>query len=315
MSVVMNKVFFSSYSMMFSVLCCGMFFWGCEETTQHAAHKPKQMSSKQLLQSTSGVPVHTNAKGSIRLPEVTQLQILWRDRKEREHLFDLYRDGRSWWAVELRGKGESWGYPLKRFSMGRMLKALRRLKPVDRSEFAPGKARIQLSLFAANKRFLMRMIQAPYDRGPTAVYKGEWLVYHHGSLYEQPARGLLGRSVPRLVRRLKRLSRRRGGMLLPLHSAGMDFRHARLLAQQLHKQRMSLKRCFKKRRFPSSIGPLKMRLSFLPTGKVRKLRILTRPHTKHKVVWCVWWFAKKFKLAPFAQPSIEYNLVIPPYGP
>jgi hypothetical protein len=276
------------------------------------------MSSSELLRTPTYALQSTSKKKApdstaMQLPEVTQIQLLWREHGK-ERLFRMYRDGKHWWVVRLGNHGESWGYPLKSHAPKRILAALRHLKPADRSEFAPQNPKTQISLFAAGKRFLMRVIQAPVDRGPTAIYKGEWLVYHRGQLYEQPARGALGGVVPSFVRTLKRLSRQRG-MLLPLHSASMDFRRARGLAQQLHKQRMSLKRCFKKRQFPSNIGPLQMQLNFLPSGKIKKLRILTRKHTKHKVVWCIWWFAKKFKLAPTGMANLEYKLVIPPSGP
>lgn len=303
-------------------LCALGLLAGCEERVKQAAPASKRLSASQLLD----IPVHALAnpasptqagKHQFQLPEVEHLQVLWRDRKGQEQLVRLYKDGKGWWAVWQKDEGEAWGYSLKVQAnlLHKTLRSLKELAPAHKSEFAPERVRVQLSLFAARRRFLMRILQAPVDHGPTAIYKGEWLVYHHGNLYEQAANGALGQSVPTLLRALKNLRYRKDGMLLPLQSASMNFRTVRDIAKALHKQRMSLKRCFKKRRFPSSIGPLRMQLMFKPEGKIKKLRILTRKHTKHKVVWCVWWFAKKFKLDPVGIPSLKYNLVIPPGGP
>lgn len=297
--------------------CAG---WGCESQT----YKPlpvTPVSSARLLKTKPSqlqpvVRFGQRSRSRVELAQVKQVQIQYKSRGKRKR-YTLYRDGKDWWLVQILSETRARGRKLRDSAMLSMFQSMKELKPLERAELDPERADVQVALFSQGSRFLLRMMRAPVERKLGSLYHGEWLVYHHGDLYQQAKDGALSQSFRRLRRRLQRLSRRGGWMMLPERGWEMDYRFARRAASELSTLRKGLKRCFKKKRFPASIGALRIRMSFSPLGKVKKMKILTKAHRKHSLVWCVWWFAKRWQIKPnLARPSaFSYQLVLPSSGP
>ncbi len=251
-----------------------------------------------------------------KLPPVHLVQVSVRKRNGKVNYYRLYRQPqKKWWAVHSRNNDGDWGHPMRGNPIRGILQSLQKLKPITHSSLSPKQAQIQIAFFTQGEQFLLRILQAPDEQVGDGTRRGEWLLYYHGELYQQNANGPLSRAIPRLKRALRRLRRRRGWLRMPLNSNNFTIPVARRIAQQFHEKRKSLKRCFKKRRFPYRLGPLKFFLAYSGQGKMIKRKILTRAHAKHKLIWCVWWRVKQWKFKPPPGKPIQFQLVVPPQGP
>ncbi len=305
----------------FAIMLGGLFVVGCQQYHEPAPPQAPTLSAHKLLEQPLSAlfppPAPLQGTSQFQLSPVHVLQVSIRRSNGSSDHFRLYRQPKhTWWVMNNRGVNSDWGHTMKGRPIRLILAALKSLKPApDDFDMPPRLAQVHVSLNTKGERFLLRILQAPSAEQSQGIYQGQWLVYYHGALYQQPANGPLSRAIPRLKRSLLRLRLQRGWLQMPTNSNSFSIAMGRQLALQFHKKRQSLRRCFLKRRFPGDIGPLKMHLSFSADGTLSKRRILTRKHTKHKVVWCPWWHVKQWKFSPPPGKNVSFQLVIPPRGP
>ncbi|HAA54177.1 MAG TPA: hypothetical protein DCE42_05445 [Myxococcales bacterium] len=298
----------------------GLLLTACQSREIPSTSSTPQLSAAKLLKTpvsalTPNQTTHTSHT-HFKLPYVEHIQLHLRSKKGTLTRYFFTREEKSWWMVRMNEAEIAFGHAIEKAPLRGILSSLKSLKPAEvNEELSPQHTRQQIFFFARGRRFLLRAMKTPRETGLGAIHNGEWLLYHQGRLLQQDAAGPLTRAMSRLKRAIYRTRQKKGWLQLPANSMHMEPTLARELASQLSEQRIKLRRCFKKRRFPASIGPLKMHLTFSSDGKVSKLRIVSKPHKKHSVVWCVWWFAKRWKVKPFSNPTLEYNLSVPPGGP
>lgn len=305
----------------FIILLGGLFVVGCKQYHQPVAESAPKLSARKLLEqplsSLFPPPAPLQGASQFNLSPIHVMQVgILRSNGKKVH-FRLYRQPKNtWWVINNRGVDSDWGLTMTARPVKSILAALRNLKPApDDFDMPSSQARIQISLNTKGEQFLLRILQAPTEEQSQGVYQGQWLVYYNGALYQQPAKGPLSEAVPQLRQRLLRLRRRGGWLQMPTNSNSFSIPMARQLAQQFAKKRKNLRRCFKKRRFPSSIGPFRVNLFYSNQGKYLKRKILTRKHVKHRVVWCPLWHVSKWKFLPAPGKNVSFQLVLPPGGP
>lgn len=279
---------------------------------------PSTSPQKQLATSLLDLypaPSASHGESQFHLSPVHMVQINLRRANGTMDYYRLYRQRKAWWVIHSRKGGGDWGHTMRGQPVRRILNALQKLKPATQLNLSPDQAQLQISFFTKDEQFLLRMLQAPHSTSPQSEFRGEWLLYHRGELYQQAPDGPLTQAVPTLRQALRQLRHRSGWLQMPVNSNSFSIPVAQRLAHQFHKKRLSLRRCFQKRRFPSHIGPLRMDLTFSAKGTLLKRKIRTHKHKKHKVVWCPWWHVKQWKFTPPPGKPVSFALVLPPHGP
>ncbi len=306
---------------LFILIVVGSFLsMACPPQQSEAPKKRKLLSKNKLLKIPAEklypkVNPISGATKSIALNSVDEIQLKLRFRKNKEQRYTFHREKQQWWVIRWLQNDLGETHLFSGQHIQELLRAFQDLEVVSKSHFRSELSPAQFFFFAPQRRFLMRAMKTPKETGLGAIYKGEWLIYYQGQLFQQKAKGAIYRALMGLKRDLRKGRYKRDWVRLPLNSNSLNFNVALAIGRELAQKRLKLRRCFKKRQFPRNIGPLKMHLSFASTGKIKRLSIETKPHRKHKLVWCVWWFVKQWKIEPHGVTSVDYRLSLPPTGP
>ncbi len=285
------------------------FFLGCSRAEKNSEIENKKFTGSlldrslfELMAAKGDGPKRWSFKD---FDTIWKIEITWRQRN-----YSLRRMGKNWWVEVRDSNGEYWGKELSLSFLAPLSSELKKFQlasePTERSR---GKE-VELSFFGEDGSYYFSLL-SPAIRGEE---RGQWLVYSGGRLFIRRSEKL-SRALEGFIRQIRRVRRRGGWLHLPLNSR--DFPPELLLkvASYLKDRRLNLRRCFRKRRFPASIGPLKMFLRFSPNGELIERKIETSAHLKHRVVWCPWWHVKFWKISPPPGREVRYRLFIPPAGP
>jgi hypothetical protein len=317
-----------------SVLCSisllSFLLWcGCDKKFAPSSQPSTTKTAKQLLETPlyELLPSPQTPKlgnHAFQLPPLQMLHIQDQESPKDIANYRLYRqDKNKWWVVYYSSQDRQDIHELVSSAPDQVLQSLKNLTLSTKNDFSSHLAKTQLSLFSHNNRFLLRILDTPLatkashtlEKSNAPTDKRIWLIYYHGSLYTQPNEAEISIYVPKLLAILKVLRQRSGWLQLPINSESMPIARALELAKFFHKQRQTLRRCFGKRQFPASIGPLKILLTYAEDGTLKNRHIETNEHKKHNVVWCPYWHIKQWKLSPPPGHTVEYRLIIPPQGP
>ncbi len=261
-----------------------------------------------------------SVKTDLQLPasDVTEIRISLKKSSASPTRYRLFRREKAWWVVRKGEAGAAYLALFPSFSAEKWLGTLKGLKPLTPRLNLQPKIEDELLLESRRGQPLLRMMRLASKQPDDAWPGGSWQLYRQGALFQQLPNGDLSKNLQALRSRIAGLGRRGKWIKLPEKSWGWTAASLFRIGSSLETQRQHLKSCFKKRKFPSHVGLLKIQLHFGKDGlvqqKAKETRIRTRVHTKYNLVWCIWNKAKRWKLkAPI--PEFDYFLLLPPRGP
>jgi hypothetical protein len=305
-------------SLLVFVLSCWSF-WGCERT--NSSKPTPRLVKKRLLKIPAAQllpPRRDKGKATLRLPvsDVTEILLTLKKSSSSPTIFRLFRAEKQWWLLRRLPEERHALALVPSFSVKQWIGPLKGLKQLAPKPGVMPAVDDEVVLSGKRGRFIVRLMRLSAAQKDGTWPGGSWQLYRQGYLFQQDAGESLSRSLQSLRSRIRQLRRKGRWLELPLNSWGWSNETLLRLGGELAAHRQQLKTCFKKRKFPSHVGTLRIKMEFQSNGSVnkKKHRLKTRAHQKYGLVWCIWNKSKTWKLRP-PVPEFRYLLLVPPHGP